>query len=150
MADFPKLLTTLYGTPDSWTLRVAEQQGAYATARRAFTTMRPEEIAVHVKDANIRGRGGAGFPAGVKWGFLPKDSKVAPYLVINADEGEPGTFKDRTLMELDPHRLIEGCLIAMRAVGAHVCYIYVRGELVKSIERLEAAIEDVRQLGYVG
>jgi NADH-quinone oxidoreductase subunit F len=150
MADFPKLLTTLYGLPEGWTLRVAEEHGAYATARRAFTVMRPEEIAAHVKDANMRGRGGAGFPAGVKWGFLPKNTDKPVYLVINADEGEPGTFKDRTLMELDPHRLIEGCLITMRAIGAHVCYIYVRCELVKSIQRIEAAIEDARQRGYVG
>jgi NADH-quinone oxidoreductase subunit F len=126
------------------------KHGAYETAKHAFTQMQPAQIAAEVKDANIRGRGGAGFPAGIKWGFLPKDSKVAPYLVINADEGEPGTFKDRTLMELDPHRLIEGCLISMRAIGAHVCYIYVRCELVTSIARLEAAIEEARQQGYVG
>jgi NADH-quinone oxidoreductase subunit F len=150
MADFPKLLTTLYGLPESWTLRVADEHGAYAIARRAFTAMRPEDIAAQVKDANMRGRGGAGFPAGVKWGFLPKNSDKPVYLVINADEGEPGTFKDRTLMELDPHRLIEGCLITMRAIGSHVCYIYVRCELVKSIQRIEAAIEDARQRGYIG
>ncbi|HEX7477818.1 MAG TPA: NADH-quinone oxidoreductase subunit NuoF [Polyangiales bacterium] len=150
MADFPKVISARYGLPGSHTLKVAEQHGAYSSARQAFTTMKPEQIAAEVKDANIRGRGGAGFPAGVKWGFLPKDSKLTPYLVINADEGEPGTFKDRTIMELDPHRLVEGCLIAMRAVGAHVCYIYVRCELVKSIQRLEAAIEEASERGYVG
>ena len=150
MAEFSKLLTNRYGLRDSWTLRVAEEQGAYQVARRAFTVMSPDDIKATVKDANIRGRGGAGFPAGVKWGFLPKDSQKPTYLVINADEGEPGTFKDRTLMELDPHRLVEGCLIAMRAIGAHVCYIYVRCELVTSIQRIEAAIAEARQRGYIG
>jgi NADH-quinone oxidoreductase subunit F len=150
MESFQKVITTRYGLPQSWTLRVAEEHGAYATARRAFATMRPEEIAAEVKDANMRGRGGAGFPAGVKWGFLPKDKQKPVYLVINADEGEPGTFKDRTLMELDPHRLVEGCLITMRAIGAHVCYIYIRCELVTSIQRVGAAIEEARNRGYVG
>ncbi|HEX2678280.1 MAG TPA: NADH-quinone oxidoreductase subunit NuoF [Polyangiales bacterium] len=150
MADFPRVISNRYGLPQSWTLKAVEAHGAYSAARQAFTTMKPEQIQAEVKDANIRGRGGAGFPAGVKWGFLPKDSKVAPYLVINADEGEPGTFKDRTIMELDPHRLIEGCLIAMRAIGANVCYIYVRGELITSIQRLEAAIEEAKARGYIG
>lgn len=150
MAEFPKILTDRYGVPESWTLRVAEGHGAYSTARKALTTMKPEQIAAEVKDANIRGRGGAGFPAGVKWGFLKKDPNRPPYLVVNADEGEPGTFKDRTLMELDPHRLIEGCIITMYAIGAHVGYIYVRCELVKSIARLEAAIVEARQRGYIG
>src|SRR5689334_8955750 len=144
MESFQKILTTRYGVPQSWTLRVAEEHGAYTTARRAFATMRPEEIGAEVKDANMRGRGGAGFPTGVKWGFLPKDKQKPVYLVINADEGEPGTFKDRTIMELDPHRLVEGCLITMRAIGAHVCYIYIRCELVTSIERVGAAIEEAR------
>src|SRR5262245_3105467 len=150
MAEYPRILKNRYGLPQSWTLATVAKHGAYEIARKALTEMAPAAIAAEVKDANIRGRGGAGFPAGVKWGFLPKDSKLAPYLVINADEGEPGTFKDRTIMEQDPHRLIEGCLIAMRAIGAHVCYIYVRCELVTSIKRLEAAIAEARQRGYVG
>ena len=149
MPEPTKLLTRRYGVPQSWTLAVAEKHDAYASARRAFTLMRPEDIQAEVKNANIRGRGGAGFPAGVKWGFLPKERKQT-YLVINADEGEPGTFKDRTIMELDPHRLVEGCLIAMRAVDAHVCYIYIRCELVESIQRVEAAIEEARVRGYLG
>src|SRR5256885_4097227 len=132
MPELPKLLTTLYGQPEGWTLSVAEQNGAYATARRALTAMRPEELRAQVKESNLRGRGGAGFPMGVKWGFLPKDSQKPIYLVVNADEGEPGTFKDRTLMEFDPHRLIEGCIITMRAIGAHIGYIYVRCELATS------------------
>jgi NADH-quinone oxidoreductase subunit F len=150
VTEFPKMLTSRYGLPESYTLRVAEGQGAYAIARRALTVMRPEEIAAHVKDACLRGRGGAGFPAGVKWGFLPKGNQKPVYLVVNADEGEPGTFKDRTIMELDPHRLVEGCIITMRAIGAHVGYIYIRCELVTSIQRVEAAIEEARQRGYIG
>ena len=149
MPEPTKLLTRRYGVPDAWTLAVAERHGAYAVARRAFTMMRPDALVSEVRDANLRGRGGAGFPAGVKWGFLPKDRRQT-YLVVNADEGEPGTFKDRTLMELDPHRMLEGCLITMRAVGANVCYVYVRCELVKAIQRLEAAIEEARARGYVG
>ncbi|MET0390992.1 MAG: NADH-quinone oxidoreductase subunit NuoF [Polyangiales bacterium] len=152
MPDFPIVLTDRYRIPQSWTLKAIESLGAYEVARKAYTSMDPAQIQSEVKDANIRGRGGAGFPAGVKWGFLPpkKEGSSDPYLVINADEGEPGTFKDRTLMERDPHRLIEGCLIAMRAIGAHVCYIYVRCELVTAIRRLELAIEEARQRGYVG
>ncbi|HEX4354933.1 MAG TPA: NADH-quinone oxidoreductase subunit NuoF [Polyangiales bacterium] len=150
MPDFPIVLTDRYDVPQGWTLKAIENKGAYEMAKRAFTEIEPAKIAAEVKDANIRGRGGAGFPAGMKWSFLPKDSKVAPYLVVNADEGEPGTFKDRTIMERDPHRLIEGCLMTLRAIGGHVCYIYVRCELVLSIRRLEAAIEEARERGFVG
>ena len=144
MADRDPILSDRFGTEESWTLPVAERLGAYKQARSALTGMPPEKVLEEVKAANIRGRGGAGFPAGVKWGFLPKDREVT-YLVINADEGEPGTFKDRQIMEKDPHRLIEGCIIAMHAIRAHVTYIYVRCELVTSIRRLEAAIEDARR-----
>ena len=149
MADRDPILSDRFGTEESWTLPVAERLGAYKQARSALTGMPPEKVLEEVKAANIRGRGGAGFPAGVKWGFLPKDREVT-YLVINADEGEPGTFKDRQIMEKDPHRLIEGCIIAMHAIRAHVTYIYVRCELVTSIRRLEAAIEDARKKGYLG
>ena len=149
MADYEKILSNRHSVDQAWTLPVAERHGAYTTARRAITTMKPEAIKDEVKAANIRGRGGAGFPAGMKWGFLPKDAETV-YLVINADEGEPGTFKDRQIMELDPHRLVEGCLITMHAIGAHVTYIYVRCELVKSIRRLEAAIDEARRKGYLG
>lgn len=149
MAEHQKILSNRFDVDDSWTLAVAERHGAYQTARRALTAMTPETIKEEVKAANIRGRGGAGFPAGVKWGFLPKDAETV-YLVVNADEGEPGTFKDRQIMELDPHRLIEGCIITMYATGSHVAYIYVRCELVKAIQRLEAAIEEARNKGYLG
>jgi len=150
MPDYPVVLTSRYKVPQSWTLKAVGQLGAYTVAKQAFTSMEPAQILAEVKDANIRGRGGAGFPAGIKWGFLSKDSKLAPYLVVNGDEGEPGTFKDRTIMENDPHRLVEGCSIAMRAIGANVCYIYIRCELVLAIRRVEAAIEEARQRGYIG
>jgi NADH-quinone oxidoreductase subunit F len=150
MADPKPLLTSRYGVADSWKLPVAERLGAYTTARRALTSMSPDKLKEEVKKANIRGRGGAGFPAGVKWGFLNPKPGQKIYLVVNADESEPGTFKDRTLMDLDPHRLIEGVLIACYAIGAHTAYIYVRGELKFSIERLEAALAEARVKGYVG
>ena len=149
MAEHAKILSNRFDVDEAWTLPVAERLGAYQTARTVLTTLDPEKIREEMKAANVRGRGGAGFPAGMKWGFLPKDAETV-YLVINADEGEPGTFKDRQIMEKDPHRLVEGCIIAMRAIGAHVCYIYVRCELVKSIRRLEAAVEEARAKGYLG
>jgi NADH-quinone oxidoreductase subunit F len=149
MADYEKILSSRFDADESWTLPVAERHGAYRTARKALMAMQPEKLKEEVKAANIRGRGGAGFPAGVKWGFLPPDRETT-YLVINADEGEPGTFKDRQIMEKDPHRLLEGCILSMYAIGANVTYIYVRCELVKSIRRLEAAVEECRAKGYLG
>src|SRR5262245_54723597 len=125
MPESSNLLTSRYGIAESWTLAVAERHGAYEVAQRALTGMQPASIREEVKKSNIRGRGGAGFPAGVKWGFLNPQPGQDVYLVVNADESEPGTFKDRTIMNLDPHRLIEGVLIACYAIGAHVAYIYV-------------------------
>jgi len=144
------LLTSRYGVQESWKLANAESAGAYATARQALTTRKPEELKEEVKKANIRGRGGAGFPAGVKWGFLNPQAGEQIYLVINADESEPGTFKDRSIMDLDPHRLVEGAIISCYAIGAPVAYIYVRGELAFSLRRLEQAIAEARQAGYLG
>jgi NADH-quinone oxidoreductase subunit F len=150
VADFERLLTRRYGVPDSHRITVAESKGVYKEARRAITTMQPAQIREEVKKAAIRGRGGAGFPAGVKWGFLnPKPSEQV-YLVVNADESEPGTFKDRTIMMQDPHRLLEGILITCFAIGAHKCWIYVRGELWRCIERLDLAIAEARSKGYIG
>ena len=147
--DIKALLTTRYGVDRSWTLDVAEKHGAYKVARRALTLMQPSEICEEVKKSNIRGRGGAGFPTGMKWGFLP-DNGEERFLVINADESEPGTFKDRTIMDKDPHRLLEGIIITCYAIGAHVAYIYVRGELAFSIEQLDNAIAEARAKGYIG
>jgi NADH:ubiquinone oxidoreductase subunit F (NADH-binding) len=144
------LLTSRYGIEKSWKLANAERAGAYEVARQALTTRKPAELREEVKKANIRGRGGAGFPAGVKWGFLNRQEGEQIYLVINADESEPGTFKDRSIMDLDPHRLVEGAIISCFAIDAHVAYIYVRGELAFSVERLEQAIAEARQAGYLG
>ena len=147
MAGEP-LLTRNWSVPDAYRLPVYEQRGGYKAARKALG-MTPADVIAEVKKANLRGRGGAGFPAGVKWGFI---NAAAPtkYLVVNADEGEPGTFKDRALMERDPHQLLEGCIIASYAIGAHHCYIYIRGELVKAAKNLTAAIAEARARGYLG
>jgi NADH-quinone oxidoreductase subunit F len=144
------LLTARYGIEESWKLSQAEAAGAYAVAKNALKNTEPSVLKEEVKKANIRGRGGAGFPAGVKWGFLNPGPGDKVYLVVNADESEPGTFKDRTIMDLDPHRLIEGCILSCYAIGAHVAYIYVRGELAFSIGRLEAAVAEARAAGYLG
>jgi NADH-quinone oxidoreductase subunit F len=144
-----KILTKLYDTPEGWKLAAYERAGGYENARKALAL--PQSAVVdEVKKANIRGRGGAGFPAGVKWGFMKPHPTKPSYLVVNADEGEPGTFKDRTLMEKDPHRCIEGCIIGTYAIGAHACYIYVRDELHLSKERLWGAIREARAKGYLG
>jgi NADH-quinone oxidoreductase subunit F len=142
-------LTRLYGVRDGHTLRQYELVGGYKSAKKALA-MEPASIVEEMKKANVRGRGGAGFPAGVKWGFMKPDPARPAYLVVNADEGEPGTFKDRTLMEKDPHRCVEGAIIAAYAIGAHVAYIYVRDELHLAKERLWGAIREARTQGYLG
>ncbi len=142
-------LTKNYGKANSHTLTVYESTGGYRSARRALAMTR-DAVVEEVKKAHIRGRGGAGFDCGVKWSFMPKDSGKPHYLVVNADEGEPGTFKDRTIMERNPHALIEGCIIACFAIGAHSAYIYVRDELHLAKARLWEAIHEAREKGYLG
>ena len=112
--------------------------------------MTPEAIIDEVKKSGLRGRGGAGFPTGMKWGFVPKDNPKPKYLLINADESEPGTFKDHVLLERNPHLLFEGCVIGCRAIGAKVCYIYIRGEFYHLHRQLEAEIAKARAAGYLG
>ncbi len=150
-------LTRVYGRPEGWSLATYEREMAgYQQAKRVLTTMTRDQVVDETKKANIRGRGGAGFPMGVKWSFMPKgpppgSSPGKPhFLVVNADESEPGTHKDRTLMELNPHACIEGAIIACFGIGAHVAYIYVRGELDLSMARLEGAIREARSKGYLG
>ncbi len=128
-----------------------ERDGGYQQAKRALSMQR-QALVDDMKAANIRGRGGAGFPMGVKWSFMPWPPKPEKphYLVINADEGEPGTFKDRTIMELDPHAVVEGCIIGCFGIGAHAAYIYVRDELHLSKERLWGAIKEAKAKGYLG
>jgi len=123
--------------------------GGYEAARKALS-MKPEEVIEEVKKSNLRGRGGAGFPTGVKWSFVPKETNRPKYLCINADEGEPGTFKDRYIMEKSPHLLIEGAIIASWAVGINTAYIYIRGEYAKIALALERAIEEAYSKGFLG
>ncbi len=124
--------------------------GGYAAAKKAITSMTIAQIIDEVKKSGLRGRGGAGFPAGMKWDFVPKDFKGPRYLCCNADEGEPGTFKDRELLEKNPHLLIEGMIIASYAIGAELSFIYIRGEFVKAANTLEAALDQARKKGFLG
>ncbi len=131
------------------TLEQYASHGGYGALRRALG-MEPDAITQQVLQAGVRGRGGAGFPAGRKWSFVPKGTGKPAYLACNADESEPGCFKDRQIMERVPHLLIEGCLIACKAIGAEAAFIYVRGEYPHSIEALEAALVEARESGHVG
>ncbi|HLF86304.1 MAG TPA: NADH-quinone oxidoreductase subunit F, partial [Nitrospiria bacterium] len=115
-------------------------QDGYKGLTKALSTHKPQELIDMVKRSGLRGRGGAGFPTGVKWDFIPKDPTLTKYLCCNADEGEPGTFKDRELMEKDPHQMIEGIAISSYAIGAKKAYIYIRGELVKAANILSNSI----------
>ena len=134
---------------DSWTIDRAMDDGAYEAARRVVTKMAPDTLIELVKDSGLRGKGGAGFPTGVKWSFVPKD--VFPkYVVVNHDEGEPGTFKDRELAEADPHQLIEGITIAAWANQAEKAFIYCRGEFALGSRRLDQAISDAYAKGFLG
>ncbi len=142
-------LTKLYGVAEGHRIEAYERVGGYVQARKALATTQ-SAVVDEMKKANLRGRGGAGFAAGVKWSFMKPHATKPAYLVVNADEGEPGTFKDRTLMERDPHRVVEGCIIGCFGIGAHAAYIYVRDELHLSKERLWGAIREARAKGYLG
>jgi len=137
------------GTRDATSLEVYERTGGYEALGIALSR-EPSEVAAEVKTSNIRGRGGAGFPAGVKWGFLARDTGKPTYLVCNADEGEPGTFKDRQIMEYDPHLLIEGMIVSGYAIGAALGFIYIRGEFGWIADILERAVDEARAKGYLG
>ncbi len=148
VTDAPKIITGRFGHDDAHTLERYLATGGYDGLRAALDR-RPDEVVQEVKTASLLGRGGAGFPAGVKWGFCPPG--VWPrYLVVNGDESEPGTYKDRLLMERDPHQLIEGILIACYAVGCAQAFLYVRGEMALAQERLAAALNEAYEAGYVG
>jgi NADH-quinone oxidoreductase subunit F len=129
-----------------------ERAGGYVAARTALKTLTPAEVQQRVKDAGLRGRGGAGFPTGIKWGLIPMgdDAPHPKYLVVNADEMEPGTFKDRLLLEGDPHQLVEGVILAAYAIQADVAYIFLRGEYLVAKERLERAIAEAYRAGMLG
>jgi len=144
------ILSRNFNIPNAWKLSVAEPRGAYETARKVISSMKPEDVVKAVVASNLRGLGGAGFPTGKKWQFLPKNSQKPVYLVINADEGEPGTFKDRYILERDPHQMIEGIIISAFAINSHKSYVYIRGEYVEPFERLEAAVEEAYAKNYLG
>ena len=143
------LLTRNFGRADSHTLTAYRETGGY-TAWQKAQGMEPAAITEEVKQSNLRGLGGAGFPTGTKWSFIPKNHAGPVYLVINADEGEPGTFKDRYLLERDPHALIEGMLIAARAIRSATGFVYVRGEYVEPWRRFSAAVREAYEAGYLG
>jgi NADH-quinone oxidoreductase subunit F len=144
-----KILSKFFDRDDGHRLEVYEEHGGYEAARKAADMSR-EEIVNEVKASNLRGRGGAGFPAGVKWSFIPQDTEEDKYLVVNADEGEPGTFKDRQIMEKDPHQLLEGCIVTAMALDLRYCYIYIRGELKFTEDIIQDAIEECYEKGYLG
>lgn len=145
-----KELTALFNEENLFRIENYLKHKGYRAAKKAVLEMKPEEILNEVKEANLRGRGGAGFPAGVKWSFVPKETDKPKYLCVNADEGEPGTFKDRYIMSHNPHMLIEGIIITSYCVGINTAFIYIRGEYENIARRLEQAINEAREKGFLG
>lgn len=144
-----QVLSARFDIPDANTIEVAKKHGAYATLDKVFA-MQSEEIIEIVKASGLRGRGGAGFPAGLKWSFLPKNIDKPVYLAVNSDESEPATFKDRYILVRDPHSLIEGIIICCYAIKSHAAYIYIRGEYTTQVKVLQAAIDEAYASGYLG
>ena len=144
-----KLISEDFGNEKARGLQWYRDHGGYEGALQALA-MDPAKVTEEVTISNLRGLGGAGFPTGKKWSFVPKDSKLPKYLTVNADEAEPGTFKDRYILEWDPHRLLEGIIICCWAVGIHTAYIYIRGEYVRPYRILQAAIDEAYQAGIFG
>ncbi|MCD0452201.1 NADH-quinone oxidoreductase subunit NuoF [Actinocorallia sp. API 0066] len=149
MTTLTPVLTRNWDQADSFTLAGYERDGGYSSLRQALT-MEPSAIVEAVKDSGLRGRGGAGFPTGMKWGFLAQGTGKPTYLVVNADESEPGTCKDIPLMLANPHVLVEGIVISSFAIGAHQAFIYVRGEVLHVIRRLQQAVAEAYEAGYLG
>ena len=145
-----KLLLDKAHVPGIRSYEVYRREGGYASVEKALKTMSPEAIVEEVKKSGLRGRGGAGFPAGMKWSFIAKPEGVPRHLVCNADESEPGTFKDRYLMEFIPHLLIEGLIVSSYALGSHATYIYIRGEYAWIPDILEQAINEAKANGFLG
>lgn len=149
LADKDRIFTNLYGQGD-WTLEGARSRGAWVGTKEFIDAGR-DWITNEVKASGLRGRGGAGFPTALKWTFMPKVNDGRPhYLLVNADESEPGTCKDRDILRHDPHHLVEGCLLAARAMDAHLAFIYVRGEFIRERQRLEAAVEQAYEAKLIG
>ncbi len=150
MKRYQPILTKYLDEPGSATIDFYLVHEGYRAARKAILEMDAGEIIEEVKASGLQGRGGAGFPAGVKWDFIPKNSKKPTYLINNADESEPGTFKDRLLMNHNPHQMLEGMIIASKAIGCHLAFIYIRGEFVKEARLLETAIAECRANNILG
>ncbi len=150
LKNFERVLLAHTDVPGSHTLDFYLSHGGYEGAKKAILQHKPDEVIEIVKKSNLRGRGGAGFPCGLKWSFVPKSTTKPKYLAVNADESEPGTFKDRVLMERDPHQLIEGIIIACYAVGIRTAYIYIRGEFVHGARVLDKAVEEAYERGILG
>jgi NADH-quinone oxidoreductase subunit F len=149
VAEFEPVLTARWGREGADTIDGYLESGGYSALKKALS-MSPDAVVEEVKNSGLRGRGGAGFPTGMKWGFIPKDTGKPIYVVINADEGEPGTFKDRELMERDPHQLVEGIAITAYAVGCATAFIYMRGEFLHAGRQVERAIAEAYDKGYLG
>jgi NADH-quinone oxidoreductase subunit F len=149
LKDEDRIFRNLYGT-DDWRLEGARRRGIWDNTKALLERGR-DAIIDEIKKSDLRGRGGAGFPTGLKWSFMPKQSDGRPaYLVVNADESEPGTCKDREILRFDPHMLLEGCLVAGFAMGAGTCYIYIRGEFYNEAVHLQAAIDEAYAAGLIG
>jgi NADH-quinone oxidoreductase subunit F len=147
---FEPVLTRNVGNPQARTLAGYEALGGYRSLRKALHQMTPEQVTDEVAKSGLRGRGGAGFPTGVKWRFVPRDGRRPVYLVNNADESEPGTFKDRLLITHDPHLVLEGTLISAYAIGARQAFIYIRGEFASEYRILATAVGELREKGHLG
>ena len=143
------VLSRNWADPQSWTLAAYQRQGGYRALRKALR-MTPAEVMGQVKDSGLRGRGGAGFPTGMKWSFVPQDNPNPKYLVVNGDESEPGTCKDIPLLMASPHTLVEGVIIASYAIGVRTAFIYIRGEVLHPIRRVQQAVTEAYQQGYLG
>jgi len=145
-----KVLFKYIDVPEQYRIDTYAKNGGYTALPRVLKEYKPDDVIEIVKKSGLRGRGGAGFPAGMKWGFVPKDIDKPKYLCCNADESEPGTCKDRVLMEQDPHMVVEGIIIASYAIQAHTAFVYVRGEFVYPAFRMEEAVREAYEKGYLG
>jgi NADH-quinone oxidoreductase subunit F len=149
-ARCPKILTANFGVTDSHTLAVYRSRGGFTALARALSSMKPQQVLEEVKASGLRGRGGAGFPAGVKWGFVPQGTGKPVYFLVNADESEPGTFKDRHIMDFDPHLMIEGTILSCYAVNCHDAFVYIRGEYGWLVDRVQVAADEAYAAALLG
>jgi len=150
LGPYPRIVTRNIDVPGIAHIDVYRERGGYEALARALKDFSPEQLVEEVKKAGLRGRGGAGFATGMKWSFLPPTSPKPRYLIVNCDESEPGTFKDRMLMELNPHLLVEGVIIASYATKVHHAFLYIRGELPYARRQVERAVEEARAAGFIG